>query len=354
MGERYQHFSAEERGVIMAMTQDARSVRDIARALGRAPSSVSRERRRNGFRPDDCQVHLGRPRLGYDATRAGERARRLRHRRRGRKLSRHSALWARVRGLLELGWSPEQIAGRLKADHPGQSVLRVSHETIYTAIYAAPKGELRKGLVALLRQHHCLRRPRTRGPERRGRMVNLLSIHLRPPEADERLLPGHWEGDFIRGTRNGSAVGTLIDRKTLFVMLAKMQGASAQDALEGFSTAFDHIGATLRKTLTYDQGKEMALHEELSARTGLKIYFADPHSPWQRGTMENTNGLLRQYLPKNEDLSRFSQRDLDQVAWLLNTRPRKSLNFRTPAEVFFEHCFNTQDGLSDSIVALGI
>lgn len=354
MGEQYQHFSAEERGVIMAMTRDARSVRDIARALGRAPSSVSRERRRNGFRPDDGQAYLGRPRLGYDATRAGERARRLRHRRRGRKLARHSALWARVRGLLELGWSPEQIAGRLKQDHPGQSVLHVSHETIYTAIYAAPKGELRKGLVALLRQHRCLRRPRRRGAERRGRMVNLLSIHLRPPEADERLLPGHWEGDFIKGTRNGSAVGTLVDRKTLFVMLAKMQGASAQDALEGFSAAFNHVGATLRKTLTYDQGKEMALHEELAARTGLKIYFADPHSPWQRGTMENINGLLRQYLPKNQDLSRFTQRDLDQVAWLLNTRPRKSLGFRTPAEVFFEHCFNTQVGLSDSIVALGI
>jgi IS30 family transposase len=176
---------------------------------------------------------------------------------------------------------------------------------------------------------------------------------MRPPEANDRLLPGHWEGDFIKGTRNGSAVGTLVDRKTLFVMLAKMDGCTAQAALGGFATAFGHIDATLRKTLTYDQGKEMALHEQLAERTGLQIYFADPHSPWQRGINENTNGLLRQYLPKNEDLSRFTQRELDQIAWALNTRPRKSLGFRTPAEVFFDHCISKRITL-DPVVALGL
>jgi IS30 family transposase len=356
MGTHYCHFSAEERGVIMAMSNEGRSVRAIAAALGRAPSSVSRERWRNGWKPTDGQAFMGRPPLrpGYDASRASQRARRLRHRsRRIRKLARGSALWASVRTLLESGWSPEQIAGTLKRDHPGHPALQVSHETIYTAIYAHPKGALRREVVALLRQSRCLRRPRSRGPELRGRLANLLSIHLRPPEANDRLLPGHWEGDFIKGTRNGSAVGTLVDRKTLFVMLAKMEACTAQAALEGFATAFGHIDASLRKTLTYDQGKEMALHAQLSERTGLQIYFADPHSPWQRGINENTNGLLRQYLPKNEDLSRFTQRELDQVAWMLNTRPRKSLGFRTPAEVFFDHCISKRITL-DPVVALGL
>jgi len=357
MGKHYKHFSPEERGVIMAMTNEGYGPRAIGVSLGRAPSSVSRERRRNGWRPDDEHGFMGRPPLhpGYDAARAGRRAHRLRHRpRRARKLARNSALWARVRALLHLGWSPEQIAGTLKKDHPGQCTLQVSHETIYTAIYAHPKGALRREVVSFLRQSRCLRRPRQRGPERRGRMANLLSIHMRPPEAQDRVLPGHWEGDFIKGTRNGSAVGTLVDRKTLFVILAKMHDCSAQAALEGFSTAFGHLDAPLCKTLTYDQGKEMALHEQLAARTGLKIYFADPHSPWQRGINENTNGLLRQYLPRNEDLSRYTQRELDHVAWLLNTRPRKSLGFRTPAEVLFDHCINKRITLDDSVVALGI
>ena len=355
MGTHYSHFSAEERGVIMAMTNERRSARAIAVALGRSPSSVCRERWRNGWRP--CgQSFMGRPPLQpvYDATRAGHRARRLRHRsRRTCKLARDSALWAQVRALLESGWSPEQIAGTLKQDHPGQPVLRVSHETIYTAIYAHPKGALRRDVVALLRQSRCLRRPRSRGLERRGRMANLLSIHMRPPEANDRLMPGHWEGDFIKGTRNGSAVGTLVDRKTLFVMLAKMESCAGEAALEGFATAFGHVDVSLRKTLTYDQGKEMALHAQLAQRTGLQIYFADPHSPWQRGINENTNGLLRQYLPKDEDLSQYTQSELDQVAWRLNTRPRKSLGFRTPAEVLFGHCISKRITL-DPIVALGV
>jgi IS30 family transposase len=269
-----------------------------------------------------------------------------------RKLAHHTPLWAAVRQLLARGFSPEQIAGTLKRHSSGQPHLYVSHETIYTAIYAAPRGALRRELVALLRQGRGARRPRSRGQERRGKLADLPSIHLRPPEANERLLPGHWEGDLLIGTRNRSAVGTLVDRKTLFLMLVKMQGASAHAALEGFSGAFAPLDAALCKTLTYDQGKEMALYRLLSERTGLQIYFADPHSPWQRGRNENTNGLLRQYLPKNENLSRFSQRELDRIAWLLNTRPRKTLGFRTPAEVFFEHCYKERLKLG-SVVALG-
>lgn len=342
MGERYEHLGGEERGVIMAMTLEGRSLRVIAGVLNRAPSTIARERRRNGWKPDGERGPLGRPAIagGYDAKRAGARARRLRCKaRRARKLARDSARWHEVRGLLEKYFSPEQIAGTLKRRYPGESAMHVSHETIYTAIYAHPKGELRRELVALLRRGRGARRPRTRGVDRRGKMKNLLSIHLRPPEANERLLPGHWEGDFLKGTAGRSAVGTLIDRKTLFVMLVKMQDASAQSALEGFRDAFSPLPPELRKTLTYDQGKEMALHRKLAESTGLTVYFADPHSPWQRGIMENTNGLLRQYLPKGTNLARYSQRQLDRIAWALNTRPRKTLNFRTPAEVFFEHCF---------------
>ncbi len=356
MGKQYEQLGAEERGVIMAMTLQGCKARAIARALHRAPSTVTRELRRNGWKHHAERGPIGRPAIagGYDAARAGQRARRLRHRpRRTRKLARSTPLWAYVRRQLELRWSPEQIAGTLKRDHPGHPHLQASHETIYTAIYAYPKGELRRELTRLLRQGRGARRPHSRGLSGRGRMANLMSIHLRPPEANERLLPGHWEGDFIKGTRNGSAIGTLVDRRTLFVMLAKMDDCGAQAAFEGFSQAFGPLDPALRKTLTYDQGKEMALHAKLAQATGLQIYFADPHSPWQRGINENTNGLLRQFLPKTEDLSQYSQRELDYIAWLLNTRPRKTLGFRTPAEVFFEHCISNNITV-EPIVALGI
>lgn len=204
----------------------------------------------------------------------------------------------------------------------------------------------------MLRQGRGARKPRTRGTDRRGQMPDLPSIHLRPPEADERLVPGHWEGDFLKGAANRSAVGTLVDRMSLFVMVVKMDACNALAALDGFSRAFAPLDVSLCQTLTYDQGKEMALHATLAERTGLKIYFADPHSPWQRGVNENTNGLLRQYLPKGTNLSIYSQRDLDRIAWSLNTRPRKSLGFRTPAEVFCEHCAN-QGITLDPSVALG-
>ena len=358
MNRCYTHLSSEERGTIMALKCRGESMRGIAAVLNRETSTISRELRRNGYKGPAELGPMGRPRIagGYDATRAGIRARKLRRRPRvRRKLYRGGALWATVRRYLKQLWSPEQIAGALGRKHLGQPHLHVSHETIYTAIYAYPRGELRRELVMLLRQHRCARRPRSRGTDRRGnrgRLHNILSIHVRPPEANDRLLPGHWEGDFIKGARNQSAVGTLVDRKTLFVMLARMLGGTAQAALEGFSAAFAPLDESLCKTLTYDQGKEMALHEQLTLRTGMQVYFADPHSPWQRGLNENTNGLLRQYLPKGTDLSQISQRQLDRIAWELNTRPRKSLGFRTPAEVFFEHCYEQKIAIPPG-VALG-
>lgn len=338
MGRCYSQLTAEERGVIMSMRSRGESARSIARALRRAPSSISRELNRNGWR-DPRFSHMGRPPLPYDAWRASRRARRLQRKPRlRRKLHTQSPLWHRVRGLLALGFSPQQVAGTLKRLYPGQAAWHVSHETIYTAIYAAPRGALRQELVALLRQHKCARRPRGQGANRRGQMADLPSIHDRPPEAQERLVPGHWEGDFLKGRRNRSAVGVLVDRRTLFVILARMEGCSAQAALDGFSTALAPVPSELRKTLTYDQGKEMALYQTLSQQSGLQIYFADPRSPWQRGICENTNGLLRQYLPKGTDLSVFTQAQLDAIAWRMNTRPRKTLDFECPAEVFFRHC----------------
>ena len=356
MPKHYEHLKAEERGVIMAMKLQACSAREIARTLERSPSTITRELRRNGYKSDAELGPMGRPRIagGYDAKRAGVRARRKRRQAQAPgKLHPHGPLWRKVRGLLEQRWSPEQIAGTLKQEHPTQPALNVSHETIYTAIYAFPRGELRRELVALLRQGRGARKPQSRGPTRRGTMHDLLSIHVRPPEANERLLPGHWEGDLIKGAQNKSAVGTLVCRKTLFVMIVKMDGASALDALSGFETAFSPLDAELRKTLTYDQGKEMALHRKLAQSTGLKIYFADPHSPWQRGICENTNGLIRQYLPKGVDLSQYTQRQLDHVAWSLNTRPRKTLGFKTPAQVLFDECFQRNISI-DPVVALGV
>jgi len=335
MGACYEHLGAEERGLIMALAERGESMRSIANVLGRAPSTVQRELRRNGYRRPPERHRMGRPSIagGYDAVRAGRRAKRLRCTPRVvRKLDPCGPLWALVRHLLHIAWSPQQIAGRLRC---------VTHETIYTAIYATPRGQLRRELTSLLRHSHRARRKRRQGEDRRGKLVDMVSIHVRPPEANDRLVPGHWEGDFMVGQAGKSAVGTLVDRHSLFVLLAKMNGGTASAALEGFSEAFNALPPQQRKTLTYDQGKEMAMHATLAERTGLSVYFADPHSPWQRGINENTNGLLRQYLAKGRDLSQFTQRDLDRIAWALNSRPRKTLGYRTPAEVFFESCFTT-------------
>ena len=246
--------------------------------------------------------------------------------------------------MLARGWSPQQVAATLQLWYPQQPWQRVSHETIYTAIYAMPRGQLRREVTALLRQARGDRRRKRVATDGRGRLPDLPSIHLRPPEANERLLPGHWEGDLIVGAYNRSAVGVLVCRHSLFLMLAKVQDTTSSGVLEGFRRTFAPLPEELRRTLTYDQGKEMAQHRKLSELTGLAIYFADPHSPWQRGICENTNGLLHQYLPKGTDLSVHSQRQLDAIAWQMNTRPRKTLGWRCPAEVYFDHYIKARDG----------
>lgn len=336
MEKHYTHLQPEERAGIMLMLSEGYSQRHIARHLGRSPSSISREIRRHTVRRANATS------TRYDATQAGRAAHAHRHkRRRTPKLAPESELFDLVVDHLRKRWSPEQIAGIFKRTWPKQAERNVSHETIYNAIYAYPKGALRKELMACLRQGKTSRKPRSSGKDRRGGIPDMVSIHVRPPEVNDRQLPGHWEGDFIKGKNNASSVGVLVERSSRLVLLAKMDDATAASALKGFVEKLNSIAAPMRQSLTYDQGREMAYHQQLTQQTGVKVYFCDPHSPWQRGSCENTNGLLRQYLPKGTDLSVYSQDDLDAIADLLNNRPRATFNFASPLAVFkamLENC----------------
>lgn len=316
-----------DRTTIEVRLRDGWGVRAIAASLGRSAGMISDEigRHRDG--------------LGWyraDVACAGASAAR---RFSGRKprLGVDGALFGEVAGLLRRKWSPEQISGRrprIKDGMETHSGLSVSHEAIYTAIYALPRGELRRELISCLRQDKPMRGRKPKGSERRGKLCNMTNIKERPAEIEGRLVPGHWEGDLILGAGGASAIGTLVERTSRFVVLVRMPTRKADVAACAFAGALNAIPAPLRKTLTYDQGKEMAQHERLALTTGMRIFFADPHAPWQRGSNENTNGLLRQYFPKGMSLSAVSQDDLDTVAASLNDRPRKTLNFATPGEQF--------------------
>jgi IS30 family transposase len=325
MAGSYRRLSEAERVGIMVMLREGLGVRAIGRRLGRPASTISREiaRQQQG--------------LSYEAWRAGCRADVLRFRRRNpRKLVVGHALFRFVAQKLRCGWSPLQIAGRLRRMHPDDAGKRVSHETIYRALYALPRGALRRELLACLRQDHKRRQPRSRGMRRRDQLPEDLRIAARPEDVEGRLVPGHWEGDLLKGAFNRTAVGTLVERTSRFVMLARLPKFDALSCQKGFERLFEEVPDHLRKSLTYDRGHEMARHRALARATGLKIYFADPYSPWQRGSNENANGLIRQYLPKGSDLSRHTQADLNRIALSLNTRPRKVLDFRTPLEAFDE------------------
>jgi len=319
----YTHLSAEDRETLSLGLAHGHSLRRMANVLGRSPSTLSRESARNSTR--------GRP---YRAcTAQAIAATRARQPRRPRKLL-DPWLWQYVQTQLRQGCSPEQIAGRLRHAYPADMRKHLSVETIYVGLYVLPRGTLRSELLATLRQARKARRPRARGTDRRGQIPNMTPIVERPAEVATRTVPGHWEGDLIKGARNGSAVGTLVERTSRLVLLARMEGTDATSARQGFTKKLRHVPALLRKTLTYDRGKEMAQHEGLAHRLKMQVFFADPYSPWQRGTNENTNGLLRQYLPKGTDLSGYTQRELNAIAHRLNTRPRKCLDFATPLEVY--------------------
>jgi IS30 family transposase len=255
--------------------------------------------------------------------------------RRKKLLSNAPSLWLEVQILMGKGWSPEQVAGKLKRMYPDDPDRHVSHETIYAHIYAYPRGGLRTELIKLLRKSHKTRKPRARGQDRRGKIQNMTLIADRPKEIDSRAVPGHWEGDLIKGKFNRSSVGTFVERSSRYVVLVQLDNAKAETVREGFVRELQNVPLELLKSITYDQGREMTQHEQLAATLNLAVYFCDPHAPWQRGSNENTNGLLRQYLPKGSDLNAFSQDDLNAIAAKLNTRPRKKLKFQTPEEVYF-------------------
>jgi IS30 family transposase len=372
------YLSFAEREEVALLRARGCGVRDIARQLGRSPSTISRELRRN------AATRGGR--LEYRATTAQGHADRRARRPKAAKLAVHDALRTyvqdRLAGLVAVpggspirgpkvrwigrrhgrrqdrrwaaAWSPEQIANRLRVDFPDDGSMRISHEAIYQALYVQGRGALRRELTACLRTGRALRVPRARTQGRGKKFITPeVMISQRPAEADDRAVPGHWEGDLILGL-GSSAVGTLVERTTRFAMLLhlpRMDGHGDQPrahngpalAGHGAEAVRDAIAASiatlpeqLRRSLTWDQGAELAQHAQLRIETGLQVYFCDPHSPWQRATNENTNGLLRQYFPKGTDLSRHTAGDLAAVAATLNSRPRKTLGWRTPAEALNE------------------
>jgi IS30 family transposase len=322
----YNQLDYQDRQTIAISLEQGLSMRAIGRVLNRSAATISREIARNSGGS------------GYSCRYAQQRhVRRRRHGRPAPKLIAGNPLFDSITELLRLRWSPQQIAAHLAKLHPSDSAQRASHEAIYNVIYAQPRGELRKELIACLRMARAKRWPRSKGEDRRGHMANLLSIHLRPPEVQDRQFPGHWEGDLIKGSLNQSAVGTLVERHTRLLILVKLphpNPATAAHVLQAFTDKLNAIAQPMRKTLTYDRGTEMAYHQQLSANTGIAVYFCDPHSPWQRGTNENTNGLVRQFLPKGTDLSGYSQEQLDRIADLMNGRPRKTLDWCSPHEVY--------------------
>src|SRR5689334_4170901 len=337
----------EEREEIQDGVARGESIRAIARRLGRAPTTVMREIDRHGrgngrYR---ARYRFGAswrggwdPQPCYRASTAHARAHRSARRSAPGKLATNARLHDEVQARLDEQHSPAQISRRLRLDFPDDAEMRVSHEMIYQAIYVQGKGNLRRELHTCLRTGRALRKPHRRPDERRGRLPDMVNISQRPPTVADRAVPGHWEGDLILGsTASGSAIGTLVERKTRFVMLLYLPNGHGADAVqEAIVATMAELPAILRKTLTWDQGKEMANHVQIAKATELDIYFCDPHSPWQRGTNENTNGLLRQYFAKGTDLSVFPADYLDYVASKLNRRPRQTLDWKTPAEALDE------------------
>jgi len=316
-------LSIEEREEILRGLSRGDTLRSIASGLARHTSTVSREVKANGGRDN------------YRIWPAHLRARQCAKRPKMKKLS-YAPLARRVTEDLEKLWSPEEIADRLALEFPQEPRMQLSHETIYQSLYVQGKGELRRELARCLRYGHATRQSQGR-VKKPGPIANMVMIAERPAEVADRAVPGHWEGDLIIGARGASAVGTLVERSTRFVLLLHLpNGHSAPEVELAMRRAIKTLPSSLMKTITWDQGSELARHVEFSIATGIQVYFCDPHSPWQRGSNENTNGLLRQYMPKSTDLSKYSRADLRRIQDSLNDRPRKTLGFLKPVETLSE------------------
>jgi IS30 family transposase len=328
------YLSDEDREEIAVGIAAGETDAQIARRVGRSRSTISRELARNCPRYSDGRLYRRRYRAHSAQRKAEARAGRPKI----AKLLAHPPLREFVQAKLEgtQHWSPEQIAARLPVEFPHDERMRICHETIYQSIYVQGRGALRRELASCLRTGRALRKPRRSSAERRGRIKDMVLISERPAEVADRAVPGHWEGDLIVGKDSGSAIGTLVERTTRFTLLLHLTDQTAVTVREAIEATITTLPAALRKSLTWDQGRELAGHVQLRIATDLDVYFCDPHSPWQRGTNENTNGLLRQYFPKGTDLSIHGPQDLARVAAGLNARPRKTLAWKTPAEALTE------------------
>ena len=324
---KYQRLSMNEREEICIGLAQKRSRRDIAASIGRSPSSVSREILRNHYHGHDY-VH-------YRAASSQKRADRLTHKpRKRRKLDVNEPLRRFVFEQLNERWSPEQIVNRLEMLYPLDMTMRISPETIYSYLYVWPRGDLRKIVLKCLRRQHKYRRVYGKTRNRNRAIQDFISIEERPKEVADRIIPGHWEGDLIMGRGNASALGALVERTTRMTFLVRLKNKDAFSVRTAFARKFKHLPDGLKLSLTYDHGQEMAEHKLFTKNARIQVYFAHPHSPWERGTSENTNGLIRQFFPKGTNFDKISNSQINKVQNMLNDRPRKVLEFFTPHEAF--------------------
>ncbi|MEK7762941.1 MAG: IS30 family transposase [Nitrospirota bacterium] len=322
---KYKRLNGLEREEISRMLAQKCSFQQIAKSLGRFTSTISRE-----VMAGSCNKYT------YRASKAQARAVRNSGKRRAGKydLDDNLRLKRYVYRKLRLKWSPTQIAETLKKDYPNGMTMRIAPESIYTYLFVLPKGTLKKELLACLRQNRKHRHRQRRGVEAKRKLEDMLSIEERPKEVEDRIIPGHWEGDLIVGKNNRSALGTLVERTTRTTILIPVKSKSAEDVGKAFAKEVSKLPQQMKLTMTYDQGREMANHKLFTNITGVKVYFAHPRSPWERGTNENTNGLIRQYFPKGTDFTKVSRYEVKRAQHQLNGRPRKTLGYCTPYEVF--------------------
>jgi len=321
----YKRLSPDEREEISRMLVQNCSLNDIAKSLSRYASTISRE-----IRLGNCNKYT------YRAGKAQRRSvRNASKRKTGKKILEGNLKLKRyIYRKLRKKWSPEQIAKELPIDYPEDMTMRIAPETIYAHLYVLPRGALKKELLACLRQNRKRRHKQSRGARNERKLEDMLSIEERPKEVEDRIIPGHWESDLVVGKNNRSAIGTIVERTTRTTILVPLKNKSAEVVTRAFAKEILKLPKQMRLTMTHDQGREMAKHKLLTEMTGVKIFFAHPRSPWERGTNENTNGLIRQFFPKGTDFNKVSRREIKKVQDLLNGRPRAALNFQKPIEVF--------------------